>query len=407
MLAKEAGADAIDVSESIRSNPGFDLIYEKRSTRKPLGELALEYEAEIKKATDVYLTQPRNYLSPSLFSALSAVARIAGPDSEYWILDRLERHFPTAEAASLLEYMTLAGGFLPGQRIQPFVRNTVAFALSEPWNPHDRAYLVTQALVSVFFSDAPEFAIELLEGEVSWFFKSYQFRSLLGMLVWERSPMVDTWLERLLSSELESPDTRAAILDCHATRAWKRGDRAAVLTVAGRIVLDGANIMQNYAVRRMICEIASGDVDLCSQLLYRASLAQDINEAAGWLNFLMELETVEGVRVAFELADRFGEQLGVVSSMSPYVQEGTSLAFSGWFSGIKIRLRLGRVLYHLQDIIAKLHEFSASQDPVMSLAAERALLWIERERILAGTPPSGPRTVPPQSRSEPWQLRLH
>jgi hypothetical protein len=107
------------------------------------------------------------------------------------------------------------------------------------------------------------------------------------------------------------------------------------------------------------------------------------------------------------LADRFGEQLGVVSSMSPYVQEGTSLAFSGWFSGIKIRLRLGRVLYHLPDIIAKLHEFSASQDPVMSLAAERALLWIERERILAGTPPSGPRTVPPQSRSEPWQLRLH
>jgi hypothetical protein len=34
------------------------------------------------------------------------------------------------------------------------------------------------------------------------------------------------------------------------------------------------------------------------------------------------------------------------------VQEGTSLAFSGWFSGIKIRL--GMVLYHLPDIIAKL-----------------------------------------------------
>jgi hypothetical protein len=47
---------------------------------------------------------------------------------------------------------------------------------------------------------------------------------------------------------------------------------------------------------------------------------------------------------------------------------------------------------------------------VLGILAERALLWIERERILAGTPPIGPRLLPPRVKTEtedsPWQLGL-
>ena len=109
-LAQDAGADPIDLSGSIHSNPRFDLVYEKRSARKPLGELALQYETAIKKAIDQHLTKHGNNRSLALLSALCALARIAGPDSESWILERLERHFTAQGAEGLLEYITLAGG---------------------------------------------------------------------------------------------------------------------------------------------------------------------------------------------------------------------------------------------------------------------------------------------------------
>jgi hypothetical protein len=400
-IARDAGADPIDVSGSIHSNPRFDLVYEKRSARKPLGELASQYEAAIKRAIDLHLTHHRDNRSPALFSGLCGLARIAGPDSESWILERLERHFTTQGAEGLLEYITLAGGLLPGQRILPFIRNTIAFA--QQWSQHDQTYLVTKALVSLFFSDAPELAIQLLEGDASWFLKSYQFRSLLGMLIWERSAVVDAWLERLLGRELE-PYTRDAILECLAQRGWKRGDRAAVLDVAKRLAEAGTCIDPIGSARRIIGEIGSADEAFRSQLLARARAAQSANEAAGWLNFISEIGTHDGMRVAFKLADRFGEQLGIVSSLAPHTQQGMSLSFQGWYYFGRGE-RLGRVPYHLPDIIAKLHEFTVSADPAMCVAAERALLWIERERILAGSPPSGPRTVPPHVGGRPWHYR--
>jgi hypothetical protein len=401
-IAKDAGTDPIDVSGSAHSSPRFDLIYEKRSARKSLGELASQYDAEIKKAIDLHLTQYSNYRSAALFSALCALARIAGPDSESWILQRLERYFPAAGNESLLEYITLAGGLLPGHRILPFVRNTIGSVLSETWSQHDQTYLVTKALISLFFSDSPELAIELLEGKVDWYLKSYQFRSLLGMLTWERSAAVDAWLEQLLSREFERTDPRDAIFECLVERARHRNDSAAILALADRIARAGANIMQSYSARRMICEYAAGDEALNTQLLASARSAQNINEATGWLTFISEIGNAEGVRVAFELADRFGEQLGVVGSIAPRTQQGMSLSFQGWlYFGGK---RLGGVLYNrFPDIIAKLHEFTVSPDPAMRDAAGRALLWIEHERILQGTPSSGPRTVPPQSDGRPWQ----
>ena len=73
-------------------------------------------------------------------------------------------------------------------------------------------------------------------------------------------------------------------------------------------------------------------------------------------------------------------------------------------------MRSSRVLYYLPEIMAKLHAFATSPDPVLGIAAERALLWIERERILAVTPPIGPRLLPPRLKTETedstWQLGL-
>jgi hypothetical protein len=161
--------------------------------------------------------------------------------------------------------------------------------------------------------------------------------------------------------------------------------------------------------RRGITRLAGESESFRGQLFARAKAAQSITVAAGWLKFISEIGGDDSVRTAFELAERFGEQLGVVSSIAPNKQEGTSLAFHGWF------YRLGGMhssvaLYYLPDIMAKLHTFAAAPDPVMGTAAERALLWIERERILAGTPPIGQRPVPPRIETEtgdaPWQLRL-
>ena len=89
----------------------------------------------------------------------------------------LEIHFPKIGAESILENITLAGGLLPGHRIVSFVRNTITFVLSETRGQNDQTYLLTNALVSLFFSDAPNHAIDFLEGEAAWFLKSYHFRS--------------------------------------------------------------------------------------------------------------------------------------------------------------------------------------------------------------------------------------
>jgi len=133
-LANCAGAQQIDLSGDFYSRPRFDLIYEKRSARKPLDEQAVECETVIKRAIDERLSKHPINQSHPIFSALSALARLSGPNNESWILERLERYFLDARVESILETITLAGGSLTGDRILPFVRNTIAFALSEPWN---------------------------------------------------------------------------------------------------------------------------------------------------------------------------------------------------------------------------------------------------------------------------------
>jgi len=224
------------------------------------------------------------------------------------------------------------------------------------------------------------------------------------MLVWERSPVVDAWLRELSG---ESGDTVEAVLQCLAERALKRNDRPAALEVASRLA-EMNNLAPAGVARRGIVRLAAESEPFRRQLFDRAKDSQSITEASGWLRFISEIGGNDGVRAAFELVDRFGEQLGVVSSIAPYKQEGTSLGFHGWFYVLG-GTRSSRALYYLPDIMAKLHAFASSPDPVMGVAAERALLWIERERILAGTLSIGPRPLPPRVKTEtedsPWQLR--
>lgn len=407
-LATNAGAEYIDLSGSFQSRPRFDLIYDKRSNRKPLAEQASKYELAIKQAIDLRLGERPSNPSPVL-SALCALARFSFPDFGSWILERLERYFHDAPIESVLETITLAGDLLPGRQILPFVRNTIASARSEPWSNHDKSYLVTKALISLFYSDSPGLAIELLKGDVAWFLKSYQFRLVLRMLVWERSPVVDAWLRELSNQELGSTDTQEVVLDCRVERALKRSDQAAVLEIATQLV-EVTNSNPASMARQGITRLAAENESFRAQLFARAKIAQSISEAGGWLRFISEVGSEEGVRVALELAERFGEQLGVVSSIAPSSQEGTSLRFLGWFYVIG-GTGFSRALYYVPDIMTKLHNFAASPDPTMGAAAERALLWIERQRILGGAATAGARTIPllvnTQPDGVPWQLRLH
>ena len=122
--------------------------------------------------------RPRSTHQDISMSLLESVSMCIAP---------LEIHFPKIGAESILENITLAGGLLPGHRIVSFVRNTITFVLSETRGQNDQTYLLTNALVSLFFSDAPNHAIDFLEGEAAWFLKSYHFRSLLAILAWNRS----------------------------------------------------------------------------------------------------------------------------------------------------------------------------------------------------------------------------
>jgi hypothetical protein len=405
-LATEAGADPIELSGSLFNRPRFDLIYKKRLAREPLQARALEADGAIKTAIDGQLSRQSDYVPSSLLSAFCAVARLSSPGSEFWILERLERYFPGASVENILETMTLAGGLLPGPRILPFVRNTIVSS-QEPLGSSDQTYRVTKALGILFFSDSPQLAIEILNTELAWFLKSHQFRSLLKMLVWEESSLVEDWLQQLSTDETMALDMRYVVLECILERALKRADHALILDFAGRLV-QMPNHNDAFPPRRLISKLAAESDSFRSQLFARARDARSIQEASGWLKLISDIGTNDGVRVAIGLADRFGEQLGAISSMAPYLQEGTRLGFQGWF--YSIGGRFSYAVYHISDVMAKLHDFAAAPDPIVAQAAQRALLWIERARILAGTPPNGPRTLPPRSQGAsgkaPWQLRL-
>jgi len=392
-LATEIGADLIELSGSFFDRPRFDLIYEKHLARGPLDGRSLECEDAIRTAIDGQLSRQSNCVPSGLLSAFCAVARLSSPGSEFWILERLERYFPGASVENILETMTLAGGLLPGPRILPFVRNTIVSS-QEPLGSSDQTYRVTKALGILFFSDSPQLAIEILNTELGWFLKSHQFRSLLKMLVWKESSLVEDWLQQLSTDETMALDMRYVVLECILERALKRADHALILDFAGRLV-QMPNHNDAFPPRRLISQLAAESDSFRSQLFARARDARSIQEASGWLKLISDIGTNDGVRVAIGLADRFGEQLGAISSMAPYLQEGTRLGFQGWF--YSIGGRFSNAVYHISDVMAKLHDFAAASDPIAAQAAQRALLWIERARILAGTPPNGPRTLQPQS----------
>src|SRR5580704_10922740 len=99
--------------------------------------------------------RPRSTHQDISMSLLESVAMRIAP---------LEIHFPKIGAECILENITLAGGLLPGHRIVSFVRNTITFVLSETRGQNDQTYLLTNALVSLFFSDAPNHAIDFFGG---------------------------------------------------------------------------------------------------------------------------------------------------------------------------------------------------------------------------------------------------
>jgi len=277
----------------------------------------------------------------------------------------------------------------------------------------DQIHSVSKALVSLFFSDAPNLAIQLLAGEAAWFLKSHEMKLLLRMLYWEQSDEVNEWLEQLLSVNLECAETIDAIWRCLVWRAKHRNDHAALIALAHRMVQGGFDYKQTYWARQIISESAVACEDFRNSLFSLARIAKSADEAAGWLPLILQIGTASGARVVLELAERFEEQLGVVKSITPQ-QKGTSVTFHGWFY-----FHLG-LYYRSPDIVTKLHdpntvtklyEFAASLNHTLKVAAERALLWLERERICLGKPPSGQRFVPYASNNlsdkHPWYLRLH
>ena len=403
-LADAVGAEPVDLQRNRFGLARFDLVFDRRSHRKPLAGEVFQYDLAIRRAIDDYLSRGQPVFSQSVQQAFSAVARIGGIDSEGWILDRLEQYFASASTENLLEYITLAGGTPASARIEPFVRHSLT-KIANHQTAGNQTHLVTKALTAFFYSDSPNRAIEILEGEAAWFLESFEFRVLLSALVWQPSQAIDRWLERLRSDGIKLAETRYAVIRCLIHRAWNRMDRIVVIQLIRQQIVKDPNLDPHNSAFRFSMEVLAKDLELQNLVLAATQAAASVEEAAGWLRYLSGYRSPAALNIAFELVERFGEQLGIISSLSPSQQKGTSLTFTGWFY-------LGSRFLHLfpGDIIVKIHQFAASSDATISSPAERALVWIERQRILAGaTNPelplqSGTEDVPSQRR--PWQLEL-
>ena len=126
------------------------------------------------------------------------------------------------------------------------------------------------------------------------------------MLMWERSPAVDEWLVHVFDTGGQPSDTRYTILACLLERALKRNDDTSVLRLVRRLAAM-PDINQAFMPIRAITQRSAKDDSFRGEILAQARAAQSIEEAAGWLKLISEIGTDEGVRVAFELAERFGE----------------------------------------------------------------------------------------------------
>lgn len=325
-----------------------------------------------------------NYaVQDELSGAFHALARLEGAPSGVWVIERIERYFDDRCWESLFHSMTLVGASFGGQRLLPFVRRTIHKVLNPEYRPTpDQTYRVVEAVAALLYSDAPELAVQILKNEAVPVFKNkeYEIARLMRIVRWVDSPRIDEWLKSFFT--LDKPERlRSTALQVAIERAVDRRSyqelRALALEFIG--IGDLRQSEGDWTIPRRMGEVLSEHPELRANIIGDAMGATTIAEARRWLCLLAGFETEKSVLVAFQLTERWGEsQLGVVSSIFPSHQEGASLQFSGWGSPWR------RNFYRTPAILARLTQMTRSSDEILRIAAQKALFWLERERLNGG-----------------------
>ena len=382
-LAAYLGAPSSETLFFGHSRYKYELIPSRRGRSAEFAASAACTIAALKTAIDRCLADEQLRRTDELSGAFHALARMEGAPSGVWVIERIERYFGDRCWESLFHSMTLVGASFDGQRLLPFVCRTIHKVLNPEYHStSDQTYRVVEALVTLLYSDAPELAVQILENDAVPVFKNkeYEIASLLRTARWVVSPRIDEWLKSFFT--LDKPKRLCSTgLQVAIERAVDRQSYQELRALALEFIGIG-DLWQSegdWTIPRRMGEVLSEHPELRANIIGDAMGATTIAEARRWLCLLAGFETERSVLIAFQLTERWGEsQLGVVSSIFPSHQEGASLQFSGWGSHWR------RNFYRTPAILARLTEMTRGSDEILRIAAQKALFWLERERLDGG-----------------------
>jgi hypothetical protein len=387
-LTEFAGAPVVDTSGSVGRKARYDLIHQRKVTSDLSSDVQTEYCQRIRTAVEKHVTLRRDNtwstVASSVFRAMYAVARLGREDDVDWILLRLEKDFPESTAEDLIELLVLRGFLLPGRRIVPILRRTIGAVPYQ--NRHENAWRITKVLNALFFSDAPEEGMLLLDNELSWFRTTLYFGVLCRHLAYCLTPQVVSWVRSLLANPEISQLLRSSCLSAALNQARQLQDfdfllgMPAVLTAGGRPATWEAATVGNA-----LTEYAAENAAFAEQMLATAVATTDLDTARVWAEILGQFDNEQATLCVLALGRRFGSALPVLESLYPIEQQGGSMTFTGPFFFRR------RVLARFPAAMEELRELATDADPSMRLPAQRALLWLERERLTEGPFSSGRR----------------
>jgi hypothetical protein len=390
-LSDLADAPVIDTSGGTGRRARYDLIHARRSGSELPSAPHIEYCQRIRTAVEKHAALRGDDTWPavadSVFRALYAVARLGGDDDINWILLRLEKDFPESTAEDLIELIVLRGYPLQGSRILTILRRTIAVVTAPYQDRHQHAWRITKVLSALFFSDSPEEAVLLLDDELSWFRTTFEFSVLCGHLAHCLAPQVVGWVRGLLANTEVRQELSDSWWNAALHQARQLQDFDFLLAIPIMLAAGGrpARSEAQATVGNALYEYATENPAFAEQILATAATTTELDTANVWAEILGRFENEQATSCIFALAQRFGSALPVLKSLYPSEQQGGSMTFTGPFY-----LRR-QVLARSPAAMDKLRELALHADPSMRLPAQRALLWLERERLTEGPFSSGSR----------------
>jgi hypothetical protein len=378
-LATHFGAPSSDNGAANGSRNKFSLISERSQRAPEFSARVAPIVAQIRRQIEMIAENQQGDYTLLLL----AVARFEGAPAGEWILSVLERYSPTGNWEQLLHSAILVGAQFSCDRLLPFVQRTIHAVESPKYfdGQHD-TYRITTALECLLFSDQPTMAFDRLEvlmkgpGRIG----ENDLASLIQLSRWVHLESVDTRIKPYLTHESEQ--VRAAAFLTAIERADKGGKVEQIYELAKLFAMSDEMRRSegDWVITQRMARLLEDNPEFYPALILESSCAESLVEARRWLLLLNCLGGEAALNAAFDIAERWGEtNVCVVSSLAPSNQQGGSLHFNGTLANWRRNFHLSR---SCRD---RLRLLESSADEAMRSAATRALNWIERERLGAGS----------------------